>query len=302
MEGNLMKSESLFSTENIVLLQESTTLSEGPGIHPYAQTNIQLYKQLQAVGYSVDDITVVWKAYDLAKELFACLYCPSGKTYLAHVVGVGSILGSLGLPINVVVAGLLHGVYECGDFGEGWSLDRKKGLVQQTVGPQIDHDIGAYQDLEWTRFTIPVIRNSVTHLRSSDRDVLAMRLASELEDLLDGGILFCSDAESRQQHFRDLGYLHVNMAELLDYPTLAEEFKNALHYINRSPSIPPLSPKGVRISSDPFRVLPPSYTYRSFRTIRKYIDTGVKRVTKNLLHVSMVGLMMGPSSLFSLAG
>ncbi|MCH7616130.1 MAG: penicillin acylase family protein [Nitrospinae bacterium] len=152
-----METVCLPSSDRTGSSRESPELNGIPEIHSYAQTNIQLYKQLKSVGYSFDEINHVRKAYDLAKELFACLYCPSGKTFLAHVVGVGSILGSLRISSNVVAASLLHDVYKSGDFGEGWNVDQKKSLVRQTIGLETEHYIEKYQDLEWSRLAFPVM-------------------------------------------------------------------------------------------------------------------------------------------------
>ncbi len=265
-------------------------------VHSYAQTNIHLYKQLKSEGYSLDEINHVRKAYDLAIELFACLYCPSGKTFLAHVVGVGSILGSLRISSDVVAASLLHDVYESGDFGEGWSLDQKKTLVRETVGPKTEHYIGEYQALEWSRSTIPVIRNKINYLNPFERNVLMVRLSNELEDLLDGGILFCPDAKSRRLHFRNLGHLHVEMAELLGYPTLAVEFNKALKETYEATSIRPIIPEGARTSPAPFRLIPLSYTYPPMTVIRNRMDHGIQRVARTLRLATIMVFVMGTYS------
>ena len=297
-----MKTDTHFFTENIALLQESPKIYAWPGLHSYAQTNIQLYKQLKSVGYSFEEINHVRKAYDLAKELFSCLYCPSGKTYLAHVVGVGSILGSLRMSSNVVAASLLHDVYKSGDFGEGWNVDQKKSLVRQTIGLETEHYIEKYQDLEWSRFTISVIQNKITDLTPIEQDILMVRLAHELEGLLDGGILFCPDAESRQQHFRDLGHIHVEMAELLGHPTAAVEFDRAFKEIWEASSIRPLGSTGVKTSFESFRLIPLSYTYGFFAAIRNLMTQGIHGISRTLRLASMSAIGVEAKSSISAPG
>ena len=66
-------------------------------------------------------------------------------------------------------------------------------------------------------------------MSSSDRDMLLLRLANELEDHLDLGALHCVNAESRRKHIQS--YLHqcVQMAERLDQPVLAEALERAFN-------------------------------------------------------------------------
>src|SRR5207247_3257336 len=88
-------------------------------MYPYAQTNLQLYNQLGGAGFSVADLGLVRVAYELATVLFAGRFQPSGKSFIAHVVGTASILASLRLPARVVAAGRLHHVFVNGVFGAG---------------------------------------------------------------------------------------------------------------------------------------------------------------------------------------
>ena len=60
----------------------------------YAQTNIQLFNQLRRDGYSKTDLDLVRDAYELAMVLFSGRFQPSGKSFIAHVVGTASILAS----------------------------------------------------------------------------------------------------------------------------------------------------------------------------------------------------------------
>ncbi len=60
----------------------------------YAQTNIQLYEQLLAARWSAADIVPARAAYELAMRIFAGHFRPSHKPFLAHLVGVASILAT----------------------------------------------------------------------------------------------------------------------------------------------------------------------------------------------------------------
>src|ERR1700676_5647271 len=85
----------------------------------YAQTNIQLFNQLHRKGYSESDLARVSAAYAFAARVFTGCFRPSGKVFLAHLVGTGSILAELHRPIATIAAGLLHSVYTHGEFGDG---------------------------------------------------------------------------------------------------------------------------------------------------------------------------------------
>src|SRR5437867_665839 len=102
----------------------------------YAQTNIQLFNQLQREGYSNAELSLIRDAYELAMHLFTGFFIASGRTQIAHVVGAASILGSLHTPAEVVAAGLIHNVYETGDFGDGRRgiSDARRQQIRQTIG------------------------------------------------------------------------------------------------------------------------------------------------------------------------
>ncbi|MGB5708108.1 MAG: hypothetical protein WBM41_14910 [Arenicellales bacterium] len=73
-----------------------------------AQTNLQLYNRLQELDYSHQALGDLRDTYDLARELFSGLYRPSGKTFIAHLVGTASILAECRVSIEVIKAGLMH--------------------------------------------------------------------------------------------------------------------------------------------------------------------------------------------------
>ena len=67
-------------------------------MHSCAQTNIQLFNQLRRDAYSDGDLNLVRHAYESAMVLFSGRFQPSGKSFIAHVVGTASILAWLRLP------------------------------------------------------------------------------------------------------------------------------------------------------------------------------------------------------------
>jgi (p)ppGpp synthase/HD superfamily hydrolase len=192
-------------------------------VHAYAQTNIQLYRQLDEWGYAPDDAVAVARAYDLALRLFTCVYRGSGKPFLAHAVGTASILASLRARPPVVAAGLLHAAYTHGEFGNGWrgASPPKRAEVRRAVGEEVEGLVARYTELAWHAGTIAGIRDNLDDMTSVERDVLLVRLANELEDHLDLGILYVGAAEHRRQYMRTHLSLCAEMASRLGTPKLA---------------------------------------------------------------------------------
>lgn len=198
-------------------------------MNSFAQTNIQLYSQFREAGYSESDSLLVSQAYRLVTHLFTGRFRGSGKTFMAHLVGTASILGSLGVKAEIVVAGLLHAVYEFGDFGDGSKgiSNRKRERVIKSIGSNVESYIVGYTALRWNDRTIPEIYDRLTDLNSFEREVLLMRLANELEDHLDLGVLYCGNVEKRLQHITATGDSIVAMATFLGFPTLAAALSQA---------------------------------------------------------------------------
>src|SRR5262245_40769850 len=132
---------------------------------PYAQTNVQLFDQLQREGYPNPELTFINTAYDLACQLCTGLYRPCGKTFIDHLVGTASILASLHASAELVAAALLHAVYEHGDFGKepkGISVE-KRAQVKQIVGEQVEEYVARYTALRWSAITIATIQENFRH-------------------------------------------------------------------------------------------------------------------------------------------
>lgn len=195
----------------------------------YAQTNLQLYTQLRRAGYSNDQLALVRGGYDLAMQLFSASFRGSGKPLLAHLVGTASILASIGQSAEIVAAGLLHAAYALGDFGDGrfGMTDAKRARVRQAVGPKVEDLVARYTAFDWNKNTIPSIRQRVVALGPIERDVLVIRLANELEDHLDYGVLYCGNGEKRREYIRSPLNQSVDMARTLGLTELAAELDRA---------------------------------------------------------------------------
>ena len=90
-------------------------------------------------------------------------------------------------------------------------------------------------------------------MTSVQRDVLLVRLANELEDHLDLGILYTGDAERRRQYMRTHLSLCVEMAAWLGAPELAEALTATFEEVAAAEM-----PAGLQRPEDgSFRVPPP---------------------------------------------
>ena len=193
-------------------------------MHSYAQTNIQLFNQLNRLGYSRFEVKSVSNAYKLVVQLFTGRFRPSGKTFIAHLVGTASILTQLQLSYQLVIAGLLHAVYSHGDFGTAQTgiTKTKQQQVVQVVGQNVEEYIARYTSLRWDLESIPAVLQQLDTLDEIGRNVLLMRLANELEERLDLGILYCGEAKYQRYAERDRHLPEI--AQKLGYPMLAMEF------------------------------------------------------------------------------
>jgi (p)ppGpp synthase/HD superfamily hydrolase len=199
----------------------------------YASTNTQLYLQMIELGYSKEDVVRVHKAYMHAITLFTCTVHRSGDTFINHLVRTAGVLAALRVPVEVVIAGLLHSAYTHGNFGtfrRGVSI-KKRIEIRDSVGSEAEQYIARYASLKWSPSSIPDL---CRHLRSMDflnRTVVLIRLANELEDHLDLGVLYCCSADTILQGSRHVGPTMIQMAETLGYPLLARDLDQAFREI-----------------------------------------------------------------------
>jgi (p)ppGpp synthase/HD superfamily hydrolase len=231
-------------------------------MHAYAQTNIQLFNQLRADGYSERDRAFLFETYEFAMRIFTGLYMASGKPFIDHLVGTASILASLHAPVEVLAAGLIHAAYLYGDFGcvRKGMTNAKRDQVRRAVGERIENYIARYDRRPINLKSLTALRDRLDDLDAIDRTVLLMRLANELEHHLDLGSLYFPSEKQQRGHRRYLesyGPLVVTLAERLGFPSLAAELKIAFGKI--AAVEPPLEPC-VRVShTDAFLNPPRSY-------------------------------------------
>jgi hypothetical protein len=153
-----------------------------------AQTNLQLYRQLEVGGWSMSDRQRAMAAYALIAELHAGQYRASGKTFVAHLCGTASIVDGAGGSVEETLAALLHAVYDAGDFGDGrrGAAPHKRAEVRASVGTAAETMVAAYFDWPWRARLADVLDGGAGVLEDWERPVAFLRLANEVEERVDG--------------------------------------------------------------------------------------------------------------------
>lgn len=155
-----------------------------------AQTNIQLFKQLEAAGYSYREIERAASAYQLASRLFSAQYRGSGKPFVSHLVGTASAVALDANTAEELCAALLHAAYEAGAFPFDTYREitaRKRAYVASCIGEDAEQLVFAYHNTPWTPESLA---NFLTEPTSLPHHTVRLRLANELDDLCDDGMYF----------------------------------------------------------------------------------------------------------------
>jgi hypothetical protein len=160
-----------------------------------AQTNVQLIAQLAAREWTDDDLRRLRAAYELCMWLFSGQFRANGKTQIAHHVGVASALAGVGARPELVVAGLVHSAYFLGEFGTGRLpvTQEKRDRVTAAVGREVEDLVAGYTDLPWDAAAVQRFTDEAGSAGPVRRDLVAMRIANEIDELADGAMRFSAD-------------------------------------------------------------------------------------------------------------
>jgi hypothetical protein len=153
-----------------------------------AQTNLQLFRQLEVAGWSTPDRQRALAAYVLAAELHSGQYRASGKTFVAHLCGTASIVEAAGGTTDQTLAALLHAVYDQGDFGDGRATQapRKRAEVRAAVGSDAETLVAQYSTWPWRTRLPALLDGGPDGFADWERAVAFVRLANEIEERVDG--------------------------------------------------------------------------------------------------------------------
>ncbi|MBI3786231.1 MAG: bifunctional (p)ppGpp synthetase/guanosine-3',5'-bis(diphosphate) 3'-pyrophosphohydrolase, partial [Deltaproteobacteria bacterium] len=192
-------------------------------------------------------------AYRFAMQLFSGQFRGSGKPFLCHLVGTASVLAALSAPTPIVAAGLLHAAYTLGNFGSGWlGINAvKRRAVREKVGDTVEDLVKRYAELEWHDETPAEVLDRLSRGEPIDRDAILIRLANEVDEHLDLGILYCKEAAQRVRRAARIQQPCVALAERLGYAALAAAVQDSFRLCT-SGSVP----SNLRQNSDLSFTLP----------------------------------------------
>jgi hypothetical protein len=158
------------------------------------QTNVQLCRQVVALGWDDDDLVQLRVAYELAMWMFSGQFRANGKTQIAHHVGVASALARTGARPTLVVGGLVHSSYFLGEFGSGrlGPDPDKRTRVVDALGADVEALVDAYTEQPWDFDAVRALL-AETARPSITRDVVAMRLANEVDEWSDASARWSDD-------------------------------------------------------------------------------------------------------------
>jgi (p)ppGpp synthase/HD superfamily hydrolase len=237
---------------------------------PRAQTIGQLFVQLHEAGASAADLARVRDAYLLAMQLYSGLFSGSGKTTLAHEIGCGSLTHRFGGPIDLVVAGMIHGAYIVGDWGHYRLriIGRKRDELRAVIGDNAEAYVYEYTQMRWDAETIPRMARHVGALTARERDVTFLRLVEELDRLLDYGAILCfRRAEPMKAWLRGQRDHMCRLADQLGHHALSAELAREVERTLAEKL--PAEIMNLTFPGDAtFRVVPRSY--RSRLNLRAY--------------------------------
>jgi hypothetical protein len=195
-----------------------------------AQTNIQLYNQLRDAHLPIDDLVLVHRAYELLASLYPGFYQADGKPFVAHGVGVTSILAWLDQPADILAVGLLHNVYGNADFGDGRRTGTtrfRRRVVRDAVGERVEGLLNRFADLRIHAQGIDAVRRDLGGRDDIERRLLIVDLADHLEKYIDLGVLYFGDNDWVVGRSDQVGGDLIELANALDQPKLGEMLSTA---------------------------------------------------------------------------
>lgn len=198
-------------------------------MRPVAQTYPQLARQLAAVGWSGSDLRRVRSAFDLASSLFVGAERGSAKPFIDHLVGTASCTMIGGGGPRAVAAALLHAAYDQGDFGTGrtGATDRHRRRLIDAVGADVEDLVLRYHRLEWTPAAARSALERLLRLDDVERTVLLVRIANEVDDGLDGGLVL-SGKGALEVYSPEVRQIVVDIADRLASDDLCELARGVL--------------------------------------------------------------------------
>jgi hypothetical protein len=245
-----------------------------------AQTNVQLYNQLRDADLPQDDLVLVHRAYEFLTTLYAGHYQADGKPFVAHGVGVASILALLEQPAEILAVGMLHNIYGNADFGDGRSggaTPFRRRLVREAMGRRIEDLIVRFGDRRIQPNTIEDVRRTLPELDGIERRLLLVDLVDHLEKYVDLGVLYFGENDWVLGADARIGGQLIEIADELGEPRLSEMLSTAFTRAAAAPDVP-----AALRASDGRRYLKLVLPRSSKRRLRLRLQARAKQVRRRL--------------------
>jgi (p)ppGpp synthase/HD superfamily hydrolase len=156
-------------------------------------------------------------------RLFAGRYRASEKPFVAHLVGTASVVASLRARPAVILAALLHAAYVQGDFGDGPPGDSAPHVfcMREAIGDEAESLVAQYTRFPWGPEDLARLSERAVTMTDREKDLVLLRLANEVDDLADLGLLYYADAEHRRSEALAAAPMWITLAQRLASPELA---------------------------------------------------------------------------------
>ena len=177
--------------------------------------------QALAENWDEPSLTRLRDAYGLAMEFFDGFYRAQQVPFICHLVRTASIVLAEKQPVETVAAALLHSCYMFG------APDSRRNPLKQKLGDSVERLVCTYTEFPWRREeAVQAHLKNFSGLSSQERQVLAIRLANELEDHLDDSMVY-RGAFPYQEWIKTRGKNIVELACLMEFNELARELEEA---------------------------------------------------------------------------
>jgi hypothetical protein len=193
-------------------------------MYAIAQTNLQLYNELRAQGRTVADVILVRRAYEFAMHAYSGYYQGDGRPFIAHCVGVASVLAELESPATLVAAGMLHNAYGNADFGDGAresTSDGRREAVRRAVGPEVEALLYRFRTSRIDEHTLPGILERLPAMDAIEKQLLLIDLADMVDKHADNAVEYFGEPDWLVEEDGRIGADVVEIARRLDQPRLA---------------------------------------------------------------------------------
>jgi len=155
-----------------------------------AQTAPQLWAQLASAGLPTSEIEQLHRVYAVSARLFTGRSRECGKPFIDHLVGTASAAALTRPDPAVIGAALLHAAYTHNvfdDLGRSATRRRRRSL-RRLVGPEIEILVYRYTVERWDFDRVRALTSEAPD--PTERDLLVLRVANEIDEHLDGAMRF----------------------------------------------------------------------------------------------------------------